>query len=289
MEAKKTDRELRNIWIMKPGESTNRGNGISVCFTLDDVHLRLKSKERNRDGSLRTFILQKYMERPLLFHGRKFDIRHYVLVTCFAGSFRGYWYEQGYVRTSSSPYSLRNNRDLFVHLTNDAVQKNCDTYGKYEPGNKVSYDDLEKYISKASKRDNIGRAVSFNGEILPRMREIALDSLRATYHLLDRTRRHHNFELLGLDFMIDDAYRPFLIEVNTNPCLELSCPLLEAIIPPLVENTLRYSLPNAESAWIRYSRRPRACRPARSPSSARTTSRTTSSTSSSTSCCRGES
>jgi tubulin polyglutamylase TTLL1 len=174
------------------------------------------------------------MEKPLLFHGRKFDLRHYMLVTCFAGSMRGYWYAEGYVRTSSSPYSLKNNKDLFVHLTNDAVQKNADNYGKYENGNKLSYDELEKYIAKISRKEDKGRTVSFNCEILPRMKEIALDALRATFHLLDRNRRHHNFELLGLDFMIDDQYRPFLIEVNTNPCLELSCPLLESIIPPLI-------------------------------------------------------
>lgn len=34
-EYKKTDKDLKNIWIMKPGENTNRGNGISVCFSLD--------------------------------------------------------------------------------------------------------------------------------------------------------------------------------------------------------------------------------------------------------------
>jgi len=91
-EERKVDKDLRNVWIMKPGESTNRGNGISVCFSLDDVQMRLKSKEKNRDGSIRTFILQKYIERPLLYNGRKFDIRHYALITCFAGSIRGYWY-----------------------------------------------------------------------------------------------------------------------------------------------------------------------------------------------------
>lgn len=103
------------------------------------------------------------MEKPLLYHGRKFDIRHYMLVTCFAGSIRGYWYADGYVRTSSSPYSLKNAKDLYVHLTNDAVQKNCDTYGKYESGNKVSYEDLEKYVAKQSRKDYQGKIVSFMG------------------------------------------------------------------------------------------------------------------------------
>jgi hypothetical protein len=39
--------------------------------------------------------------------------------------------------------------------------------------------------------------------------------------------------------MIDGKFRPWLIEVNSNPCLELSCPLLSSIIPDLIENTLK--------------------------------------------------
>ena len=35
------------------------------------------------------------------------------------------------------------------------------------------------------------------------MKKIANDSVKATFHLLDKERRYNNFELLGLDFMID--------------------------------------------------------------------------------------
>ena len=38
--------------------------------------------------------------------------------------------------------------------------------------------------------------------------------------------------------MIDANYKLYLIEINTNPCLELSCPLLSGIIPRFIENTL---------------------------------------------------
>ncbi len=47
------------------------------------------------------------------------------------------------------------------------------------------------------------------------------------------------FEVFGYDFMIDEDFRIYLIEVNTNPCLETSCPLLARIISELVENSLR--------------------------------------------------
>jgi tubulin monoglycylase TTLL3/8 len=39
--------------------------------------------------------------------------------------------------------------------------------------------------------------------------------------------------------MIDKEFKIYLIEVNTNPCLELSSSLLERIIPSMVDNALK--------------------------------------------------
>ena len=71
------------------------------------------------------------------------------------------------------------------------------------------------------------------------MKEITTEVIKSTYFLLDNGRRRNNFELLGLDFMIDEEFKPWLIEVNTNPCLEMCCPLLHKIIPSLIENTCK--------------------------------------------------
>ncbi len=35
------------------------------------------------------------------------------------------------------------------------------------------------------------------------------------------------FEIFGFDFIIDEDYNPWLIEVNENPCLEESSKLLK--------------------------------------------------------------
>lgn len=42
--------------------------------------------------------------------------------------------------------------------------------------------------------------------------------------------------------MIDQNFKVWLIEVNTNPCLELSSPLLARIIPSMIENALKIGL-----------------------------------------------
>jgi tubulin polyglutamylase TTLL1 len=52
-----------------------------------------------------------------------------------------------------------------------------------------------------------------------------------SYCKIDPHRRVNSFEIFGFDFMIDDDFKVFLIEANTNPCLETGSPLLARIIP----------------------------------------------------------
>ena len=73
-----------------------------------------------------SFVIQKYIERPLLLGGRKFDIRMWVLVTA---SLDVYLFKEGYIRTSSKPFDLSDTNDIFVHLTNNAIQKYSENYG----------------------------------------------------------------------------------------------------------------------------------------------------------------
>ena len=39
--------------------------------------------------------------------------------------------------------------------------------------------------------------------------------------------------------MFDEDFKPYLIEVNTNPCLEPCSPLLMRLIPTMLENAFR--------------------------------------------------
>ncbi len=54
--------------------------------------------------------------------------------------------------------------------------------------------------------------------------------------------KKHQFEIFGYDFMIDEDFKIYLIEVNTNPCLETSCPLLARIISEMLEDSFRIAV-----------------------------------------------
>lgn len=43
------------------------------------------------------------------------------MLTTVYGQMKGYFYEDGYIRTSSKEYSMNNFQNKFVHLTNDAI------------------------------------------------------------------------------------------------------------------------------------------------------------------------
>lgn len=120
----------QNLWLVKP-TNLNQGRGIEIFSDLDKMLSFINSKSAGSH-----FVVQKYIERPLLYKRRKFDIRVWALITT---QHEIWFYKQGYLRTSSSQYSL-DSVDQFVHLTNQCLQvKNKDFYGCHEEGNTLSF------------------------------------------------------------------------------------------------------------------------------------------------------
>jgi hypothetical protein len=71
------------------------------------------------------------------------------------------------------------------------------------------------------------------------MKDMVRDSMRAVSRKVDPVRKAYSFEIYGYDFMIDEDMIPWMIEVNTNPCFELSSPYLARLIPAMIENALK--------------------------------------------------
>jgi hypothetical protein len=262
------------VWICKPSSLTNRGYGIVVLKgeapVLNLVNRALTASPRLEEdggdaeetdvkattvenkkkrcakkfGLKEGYIVQEYMTKPLLVRGRKFDIRCFVLLHLDKSKrgdkkLKAYFHEHMYVRTSGKKYSLNNLEDRECHLTNDAVQQKCASYGKFEAGNKLNMEDWQKQIDKDYPH---APADIVSATIIPRIKELTSISLSAALGKLEKTSVDKSFEILGYDYMVTDDFRPLLIEVNSNPCLEYSCPMLARMIPDVIHNMFKVSV-----------------------------------------------
>ena len=71
---------------------------------------------------------------------------------------------------------------------------------------------------------------------MQRMKDLMIDCHAAALNLLDpRKRLGHKFELIGFDFILDEDYRVWLIEVNTCPYMG---PVLSAEQPSFMLDLL---------------------------------------------------
>jgi hypothetical protein len=59
---------------------------------------------------------------------------------------------------------------------------------------------------------------------------------------IDPQKRKYCFELFGYDFILDEDFNTWLIEVNTNPCLEESSALLKEMLPRMVEDMFKLTI-----------------------------------------------
>lgn len=77
--------------------------------------------------------------------------------------------------------------------------------------------------------------------LVPKMKEIIKITLESIRKKL-KNGRNCCFELFGYDFIIDGDLETWLIEVNTNPCLEESSNILVKYIPRMVNDMLKLTI-----------------------------------------------
>lgn len=118
-----------------------------------------------------------------------------------------------------------------MHLTNNAVQKYSTNYNSYCEGNQLSFEWFRKHL-KTKDSD-----MSFDAA-LKEIKDAVRVTMEAAQGRMDPFNRKYCFEIFGYDFILDSNLKPWLIEVNNNPCIEESSPLLAMLLPRMLGNTL---------------------------------------------------
>ena len=195
-------------WITKPSRGGG-GRRIKVWSTASLIQSNVDKKE----------VVQAYISNPLLIEGtrRKFDIRAYVLVL---KSHEVYFYDEGLLRLASKPFSMHSEQlgDPYVHVTNNSVNKR----------NSSKHGAIENLLWSEWNAKN-GKEV-WKSTIMPQLKHIAKVTfghcLLKNADVIREIQRYKDiadsFELFGMDCIVDENFKVWLLEVNHMPEIETS-------------------------------------------------------------------
>ena len=232
----------KNMWIIKP-VNFNRGRFIKVENEIEKISTefeqikkvhRIKNTQNNSKAKCNSIIIQKYLENALTYQNRKFDIRLWVM---FIGNKPNnvYIFKEGHLKATCSEYDV-NSKDPYVHLTNYSIQKHNSEFGKIEIGNEIPFKDFQNDLDK--KKLNI----NFKKDIYPNICKIVRITAGAAYPKINIFNRKNCFEIFGYDFIIDEDFNPYLLEINTNPGLEISSPLIKMLLPRMIDDAFKLTI-----------------------------------------------
>lgn len=79
-------------------------------------------------------------------------------------------------------------------------------------------------------------------DFVKRMKEIIEISTKAVKQKINQNERTFSFEIFGYDFIMDSEFNIYLLEINTNPGLEESSPLIKVLVPRMLDDALRLTI-----------------------------------------------
>lgn len=201
-------------FIIKPDNGC-QGKGIFLVRDVDKVPVDFST----------SYVAQRYVHKPFLLDGHKFDLRLYVLVMG-CDPLRIFLHKRGLVRLASEQYvepTIKNLSNTTVHLTNYAVNKTNPNFEENtnpddpSDGHKRSWEAVADYLRKQNY--DVDTMMKEIEDLLIKTLIAVQPSLSHFYHSCqpDDVENSMCFEILGFDVMLDYKLQPWLLEVNHAP------------------------------------------------------------------------
>ncbi|XP_069803768.1 inactive polyglycylase TTLL10 isoform X2 [Dendropsophus ebraccatus] len=230
-------------WICKP-TGLNQGRGIYLLKNQEQIlTLRcqmlsiMEDSKKPPSKGPQARIVQRYIPNPLLLEGKKFDIRSYLLIASTVPYF--VFFRHGYVRLTCNNYDPKSD-DLTGHLTNQYMQKKNPLYNELKEETVWSMERFNSYVNeKFAESKSLPQDWVLN-TFTKRMQQIMIHCFLSVKSKLECRRGF--FDLIGCDFLIDDDFKVWLLEMNCNPALHTNCEVLKDVIPNVVNETLDLAL-----------------------------------------------
>lgn len=217
----------KGTFIVKPDDGA-QGDGIYLVKCERDLTNKLALR------SNACAIVQRYIEKPLLLRGVKFDLRIYVCV--IGGSDRApphvFLCREGLARFCTEHYeepAAANMHKCMSHLTNYSLNKRSDKFEHsgttvqevYDPRSSASKRPLTVALQQIQEEyagfdihhfyESVSNLVQKSAAIMV--------PLLASYHREQGQTEMPCFQILGFDVILDRKFVPFLLEINNSPSL----------------------------------------------------------------------
>ena len=182
-------------WVVKAAGG-NGGKDIWVINGLTWQEM-VSTELLHRSHSSELYVIQRYIQQPMLWRGRKFHLRCYTLLK---GNMQTYVYRKAFILSASDSYDTNSSHDSLKHITNLSVNKGSPSH----PG-QVPTDLMTDF--------------PFAFEALQR---IWGNLILAATPFMSRQVSPHHFDFYGIDIMIDANQGSWLLECNRLPGLDSS-------------------------------------------------------------------
>ena len=218
------------IWFLKDS-ALDYSRGITMLqYPWEYKNILSKDNEGGQDGAnSKLYVLQPHIPNPLLHNGtHKFHIRMYMLIhkpskILLASSgvespegardFYLYVYTDGWLDIATMPFTGKLN-------VNDDSSNSSDVCDK----SNISRDRTSRWKAWEHYERSfpiLKNATQYLVQIVKRKLD-ALENFGDNDENASRLRRQNQFELFGCDYIFNNEFKPFLLEVNSGPVCKAS-------------------------------------------------------------------
>jgi tubulin monoglycylase TTLL3/8 len=176
------------VYIVKPENSLSR-TGVGVVRNYLELMSHL-----DHYSDYQEWIIQDYIDNPLLFNNKKFHFRIYVIYVQTENSTTAYLSKNGFIYTANKEFEP-DTFDTDIVLSGENSKNNV------------------FYIPEDFTR-SFGKQV-WDNMVFPQIVKITRETIRSTVeHLKCPAKKQKCFKILGYDILINNDYKCFLAEIN---------------------------------------------------------------------------
>jgi len=229
-------------------------------------------------------IIQQYIERPLLLEGYKWDARVYAMIMALPSDaghkFTSFLALDGLVRLATEPYEEPRPRNLHrinAHLTNYSLNKISPKFVHTDDPDNGDHGSKRRLAAVLERIEATGAGTVKVEETWRQLGSMIRQCVDAIGSMVEgiafdpsfwaeggsqtaelvKTKFGRCFHIIGLDVIIDEAGKPWLLEINSAPSMDISevIPLPDegCMVPP--ETIAADQTQDLGSGYLRKSRR----------------------------------